>query len=126
MRRIRTLLAASVPLGLAVLSAACARSDAAPASFRPPVAAAKPSPTPSPTKAPGPTFDATVRSVLEARCTPCHYPGGKMYERLPFDQPPVVAAHADGIRRRLKGADLEALEKWLATLPASPRGGSGS
>ena len=49
-----------------------------------------------------------------------------MYERLPFDQPPVVAAHADGIRRRLKGADLEALEKWLATIPASPREASGS
>jgi hypothetical protein len=123
MRRIRTFLAASVTLGLAVISAACARSDAAPASVRP--AAAAPAATAAPTKAPGPTFDATVRPVLEARCTPCHYPGGKMYERLPFDQPPVVAAHADGIRRRLKGPDLEALEKWLATIPASPRGASG-
>jgi len=126
MRRIRTFLAASVTLGLAVLSAACARSDAAPASLRPAVAAASSPPSPSQTKTPGPTFDATVRPVLEARCTPCHYPGGKMYERLPFDRPPVVAAHADGIRRRLKGQDLEALEKWLATLPASPRGASGS
>lgn len=127
MRRIRTFLAASSTLGLAVLPAACARSDAAPASVRPAAAAAASSPgPPAPTKAPGPTFDAMVRPVLEARCAPCHNPGGKMYERLPFDQPTVVAAHADGIRHRLKGADLEALEKWLASLPAPTRGPGGS
>jgi len=126
MRRIRTFLAACVALGLAVLSTACARSEAAPSSVRPAVAAAISPPSPPPTKAPGPTFDATVRPVLESRCTLCHYPGGRMYERLPFDQPPVVAAHADGIRRRLKGADLEALERWLASLPAPAREDTGS
>ena len=40
-----------------------------------------------------------------------------MYERLPFDQPEVVASHAGGVRRRLKDEDLKALEAWLATLP---------
>ncbi len=67
-----------------------------------------------------PTFEATVRPILASRCAPCHNPGGKKYAELPFDQPDVVSSHAGGIRRRLKGEDLQALEKWLATLPPQP------
>jgi len=127
MRPTRTAAAAIVPLGLAALSAGCARSDAVAASARPALAAAPARPTSPPARPPGPSFDAAVRPVLEAHCTPCHYPGGKMYDRLPFDQSAVVAAHADGVRRRLKGEDLAALEKWLAALsspPGEPGGGS--
>jgi hypothetical protein len=40
-----------------------------------------------------------------------------MYERLPFENPRVVADHRAGVLRRLKGEDREAVEKWLATLP---------
>ena len=71
------------------------------------------------TPAPGSGDDAfasTVRPILRERCAPCHEPGGKMYARLPFDDRDVVAAHRDGVLRRLKGADREAVEKWLATL----------
>jgi cytochrome c553 len=84
--------------------------SADPGSARAPAAA-------SPTSAA--TFEATVRPILATRCAPCHNPGGKMYDTLPFDQPAVVSSHATGIRRRLKGEDLAALEKWLATLPAA-------
>lgn len=64
--------------------------------------------------APDAVFEATVRPVLAGRCAPCHNPGGQMYARLPWDQPSVVAANAAGIKRRLKGDDLKALEAWLA------------
>lgn len=76
-------------------------------------AAEPPAPTPS-------LFQSSIRPILAARCAPCHEPGGKMYGRLPFDRPSVVASHADGVRRRLKGEDRKALEVWLATLPAPP------
>ena len=72
-----------------------------------------------PTAAPA-TFEATVRPILAVKCAPCHNPGGKMYGRLPFDQPSVVSSHADGVRRRLKGEDLQAFERWLATLAPAP------
>jgi hypothetical protein len=39
-----------------------------------------------------------------------------MYARLPFDDPKVVASHSAGVLRRLKGADRETMEKWLAGL----------
>ena len=62
-------------------------------------------------------FASTVRPVLSQRCAPCHEPGGKMYARMPFDNPQTISSHSEGILRRLKGEDLEALKKWLASLP---------
>jgi len=35
-------------------------------------------------------FESKVRPILEARCQPCHFSGGKMYERLPFDRPETI------------------------------------
>ena len=89
-----------------------------------PSAAAAPTATPAavstatpPPSAGADLFRSTVRPVLLAHCAPCHEPGGKMYERLPFEDPQVVADHRAGVLRRLKAADREAVEKWLATLP---------
>ncbi len=77
----------------------------------------------APAAEPGPdVFAASVRPVLLNRCAPCHEPGGRMYERLPFDDPGVIAAHPEGILKRLKDADREAVEKWLASLPEKPKG----
>jgi uncharacterized membrane protein len=61
-------------------------------------------------------FLATVRPILATRCAPCHNPDGKMYARMPFDDPQVVSSHAQGILRRLNGDDRAAMEKWLAGL----------
>jgi hypothetical protein len=78
-------------------------------------------PAPTPTAAPDP-FVTSVRPILVAHCAPCHEPGGRLYEKLPFDDPSVVTAHEAGILRRLKGEDRAAIEKWVAALPhrASP------
>ena len=61
-------------------------------------------------------FRETVRPILSARCGQCHDPGGRMYARLPFDDPQVVSSHSAAVLRRLKGEDRAALEKWLAGL----------
>lgn len=68
---------------------------------------------------PKPSFESSIRPVLAARCAPCHEVGGKMYERLPFDDPKTISSNAEGIGKRLKGEDREALERWLASLPES-------
>lgn len=62
-------------------------------------------------------FAASVRPVLTAHCAPCHEPGGKMYDRLPFDKGETIASHRDGVLKRLKGDDRAAVETWLSTLP---------
>jgi hypothetical protein len=67
----------------------------------------------------GDLFRTSIRPVVARRCL-CHEKGGRMYERLPFDNPSVLSSHAVGVRRRLRGDDLEAFEKWMATVAASP------
>jgi hypothetical protein len=76
----------------------------------------QPAGAPSPQSAAS-SFDATVRPILASRCAPCHNPGGKMYDKLPFDDAKTVHTVGEGISRRLKGEDHAALQKWLASLP---------
>jgi hypothetical protein len=65
------------------------------------------------------SFRSSVRPILSTRCAPCHEPGGKMYARLPFDDPQVVAANSTAMLRRLKGDDRAALERWVEELAAA-------
>jgi hypothetical protein len=61
-------------------------------------------------------FAATVRPILVSHCAPCHEPGGKMYERLPFDCAETITSHSAGVLRRIKVPDEKAaIEKWLAS-----------
>jgi hypothetical protein len=65
------------------------------------------------------SFLSAVRPVLSTRCAPCHEPGGRMYARLPFDDPKTVAENSTAMLRRLKGDDRAALERWVAGLAAA-------
>jgi hypothetical protein len=47
-------------------------------------------PTPSATPLERVDFTTQVRPILESRCMPCHFAGGTMYERLPFDRPETI------------------------------------
>jgi len=72
------------------------------------------------------SFDTDVKPVLARTCTPCHQPGGQMYEKLPFDKADVVRGNKEGILRRLKGEDNKTVEKWLAEATFEPARDSGS
>jgi len=47
-------------------------------------------------------FSAQILPMLQDRCSPCHFPGGKMYEKMPFDQPKTLLEHSEGILKRFK------------------------
>lgn len=64
------------------------------------------------------SFRASVRPILSVKCAPCHEPGGKMYARLPFDDPDTVSSHAARMSTRLKGEERRALETWASTFPS--------
>jgi hypothetical protein len=86
------------------------------ASTPPPVAPSVPPPPPAAPRPEAVSFEASVRPLLARTCTPCHVPGGKMYERMPFDQPEVVFSHKEGVLRRLKNPDdRQVLERWFAS-----------
>ncbi len=74
-------------------------------------------PTPKPD-----LFVASVRPILLSHCAPCHEPGGKLYERLPFDDAGVVASHSAGVLRRISApAEKATIEAWLKTIPEKPK-----
>ena len=109
----------ALPMAALLQTRDCAGTKAAPAAATPvaaaPTAIPAPAPSPVPTEAPDLWANA-VRPILKEHCAPCHEPGGKMYARLPFDDPKVPSSHSAGVLRRLKGEDKETFERWLATL----------
>ncbi|MDP9230463.1 MAG: hypothetical protein M3O67_07310 [Bacteroidota bacterium] len=47
-------------------------------------------------------FDAQVKPIFVTRCSPCHFTGGKMYAKMPFDKAETIISHKDGILKRIK------------------------
>jgi hypothetical protein len=61
------------------------------------------------------TFHASVEPLLKERCTPCHFAGGKMYSKLPFDRPETIVSLGDRMFTRIKNEDQRAvIRKFLA------------
>jgi hypothetical protein len=59
-------------------------------------------------------FKTVVQPIFEKHCSPCHFPGGKMYEKLPFDQGATIINHHAGILRRIEGEDdLRLIKQYL-------------
>ena len=50
-------------------------------------------------------FSSQVKPIFVKNCSPCHFPGGKMYQRLPFDQDTTIINHETGILIRIKAAE---------------------
>ena len=58
---------------------------------------------------------AAVRPILDAHCQPCHFPGGKMYERLPFDRPETIVKLNTRLFTRIKKDEEQAvIRQFLA------------
>jgi dienelactone hydrolase len=86
----------------------------------PPLPSPAPAPAPSPSPSPSPVaraapaaprvdFAQDVRPILEARCQPCHFEGGRMYTRLPFDRVETIRTLGDRLFTRIKTEDEQAL-----------------
>ena len=74
----------------------------------------------TPAKAPAPvstvTFVKDVQPILEKRCQPCHFPGGTMHAKLPFDKPETINHLGTRLFSRIKD------EKEQATIRAFLKG----
>jgi hypothetical protein len=95
---------------------AAAPAVAPPVSAAPaPAAAADLPPVASPAPATPADFTRDVRPILEQRCRPCHFEGGKMYERLPFDRPETIRTLGTKLFTRIKVEDEQAvIRRFLA------------
>lgn len=47
-------------------------------------------------------FDKEIRPILQARCQPCHFQGGQVYDKLPFDKPATITRLGTKLFTRIK------------------------
>jgi hypothetical protein len=50
-------------------------------------------------------FTSQIQPILIKNCSPCHFTGGKMYERMPFDKDTTIVNHEAGVLKRIKGEE---------------------
>jgi len=66
------------------------------------------------------TFASDIRPLLESSCQPCHFQGGKMYEKLPFDKPETITKLGTKLFTRIKNEDeRRIIRKFLLEQSAS-------
>jgi hypothetical protein len=54
-------------------------------------------------------FQTQIRPILEKRCQPCHFTGGKMYAKMPFDRPQTIHTLGEKMFTRIKDPKEQAL-----------------
>ena len=63
-------------------------------------------------------FARDIRPILEAHCEPCHFTGGKMYARLPFDRPETIRKLGLKLFTRIKDEPSQAtIRRFLGQQP---------
>jgi hypothetical protein len=56
-------------------------------------------------------FNSQIKPILQKKCSPCHFAGGKMYDAMPFDNPVTILTHEPGIVKRIKDQPEASLVK---------------
>lgn len=63
-------------------------------------------------------FDTQVKPIFQSKCMPCHFSGGQMYDRLPFDQPATIKKLGFKVFTRIKeDNDRRLIEDFLTQSP---------
>jgi hypothetical protein len=72
------------------------------------------------TMAERPTFASDIRPILQSSCQPCHFQGGKMYEKLPFDKPETIIQLGTKLFTRIKDEEQQrVIREFLSEQSAS-------
>ena len=63
-------------------------------------------------------FDTQLKPIFKSKCMPCHFSGGQMYERLPFDKPETIRKLGTRLFTRIKEEnDRRLIEDFLHQAP---------
>jgi len=50
-------------------------------------------------------YKTQIQPILQKNCSPCHFTGGKMYVKMPFDKAETIVSHEVGILKRIKNQE---------------------
>jgi len=63
-------------------------------------------------------FDTQLKPIFQSKCMPCHFSGGQMYDRLPFDKPATIRKLGTKLFTRIKDEhDRKLIEDFLTQTP---------
>ncbi len=63
-------------------------------------------------------FDTQLKPIFQSKCMPCHFSGGQMYDRLPFDKPATIRKLGTRLFTRIKDEnDRRLIEDFLTQSP---------
>jgi hypothetical protein len=63
-------------------------------------------------------FETQLKPIFKSKCMPCHFSGGQMYERLPFDKPATIRKLGTRLFTRIKEENERRLiEDFLKQAP---------
>lgn len=47
-------------------------------------------------------FNTEIKPILQAKCQPCHFQGGQVYDKMPFDKPETITRLGTKLFTRIK------------------------
>jgi hypothetical protein len=63
-------------------------------------------------------FDTQLKPIFKSKCMPCHFSGGQMYDRLPFDRPETIRKLGVKLFTRIKEPqDRQLIDDFLTQSP---------
>ena len=63
-------------------------------------------------------FDTQLKPIFQSKCMPCHFTGGKVYDRMPFDNPATIRKLGTKLFTRIKDENERRLiEEFLSQTP---------
>jgi hypothetical protein len=63
-------------------------------------------------------FETQLKPIFQSKCMPCHFSGGKVYDRLPFDKPETIRKLGTKLFTRIKDEnDRRLIEDFLTQAP---------
>ena len=64
-----------------------------------------------------PDFENEIKPIFQARCQPCHFQGGQVYEKMPFDKPETITRLGTKLFKRLKDEKEQSLIREFLAQP---------
>jgi hypothetical protein len=62
-----------------------------------------------------PDFEREIKPIFQTRCQPCHFPGGQVYDRMPFDKPETITRLGTKLFTRIKDEkERDLIREFLA------------
>lgn len=64
-----------------------------------------------------PDFETQIKPIFQARCQPCHFQGGKVYDKMPFDKPETINRLGEKLFTRIKDKEEQRVIREFLSQP---------